>query len=135
MTTRRSSRISTPKIKMTTKKNLTTRKPRIIFENDSIKKRCTRNHSEYATWYKEESDRRYFKTGMELHDTRCFDCKALFSHDTVEGEGCCMPSTVQPVIFCEGRIKVGCKHGMCHGCHLIHTKSGDRGSRRKRNNT
>ena len=117
MTARRSPRISSPKIKMTTKKNLTKRKPRFIFEDDSIKKKRTYNHSEYATGYKEESDRRYFKTGMELHGTRCFDCKVLFSHDAVEGEGCCMPLTVQPVYFCEGRIKFGCKHGLCPGYH------------------
>ena len=40
---------------------------------------------------------RYFKTGMNLHCTQCFDCKVLFSYETVEGEGCYMPSTVQPV--------------------------------------
>ena len=75
---------------MITKKILTTRKPRIIFIDDCIKNNCTYDHSEYATGYKEESDRRYFKTGMRLHGMRCFDYKVLFSHDAVEGEGYCM---------------------------------------------
>ena len=130
LTTRRSPRRSTPKTKTVTKKKTTTRKPRVIFEDD---KHCTYDHLEYDTGYKEESDRRYFKTGMDLHDTRCFDCRVLFAYEAVQGG--CMPSSAQPVYFCEGRNKFGCKHGMCPGCHLKHTKSGDRRSRRKTNDT
>ena len=72
-------------------------------QSDKDEKECTYDYTKYATGYKEESDWICLMKGCDFHNTHCCNCIVLFSNETVLGEACYIPSTVQPAYFCLGR--------------------------------
>ena len=56
--------------------------------------------------YKEESNKRYFKKGRDLEDTRCCECGILLAYECGKGEVCYVPPSTQPVYFCFGENNI-----------------------------
>lgn len=118
---------TTPKRrKSSPKKN----KPREVLEEVNKRPTCLLDHKS-AIDFKEESDRRYFKEGSNLYETKCVGCQVLFTDAPSDGNMCYVPSNTQPTYFCNGRTKYNCKYGYCSICYLKSIGSSGR-SRRSR---
>ena len=74
------------------------------------------DHKDYIGGYKQETDKRYFNVGNDLHGTHCDECMLLFS--AKEEIDMITPSIKDPIFVCLGRHKYDCKHSLCSKCHL-----------------
>ena len=78
--------------------------------------KCIYDHKDYIGGYEQESDKRYFNVGNDLHGTHCDECMSLFS--CKEEKDMITPSIREPIFVCLGRRKHDCKHSLCSKCHL-----------------
>ena len=108
---RAQSNITTPPKNTAKKKALSSKK---ATKKSVIAQKCTHND---ISAFNEETDRRYFSKGWDLHGSKCMTCNIKF------GEGTNIPSISQPIYVCNNRIATGCKHAFCQDCYLIKMKS------------
>ena len=88
-----------------------------------ITRKCTHNDI-FA--FNEETDRRYFSKGWDLHCSKCMTCNIKF------GEGTYIPSITQPIYVCNNRIATGCTHAFCQDCYSVKMKSDANSNRSRR---
>ena len=86
------------------KRTIPNKKPRTIFEDKNVKKKCNCDHTNVMV-SKEETDKIYFKKGFDLEKTHCVVCDIFFSDEPAKEEVCYVPSTTQPTYFYLGRTK------------------------------
>ena len=93
------------------------RSPRKLFVGNKLK--CSCDHQNTLN-YKEEDDKRYFKTDdRELFGTKYASYKIPFAGEISAGnEAIYVPDCKNITQFCSGCFKYKCKHGYCHVCYL-----------------
>ena len=101
-----------------------TSKKKVIDES-----KCMYDHKDYIGGYEQETDKRYYNVGNDLHGTHCDECMLLFS--AKEEIDMITPSIKDPIFVCLGRHKHDCKHSLCTKCHLKKLDSGGGRPRRR----